>query len=403
MGKQIKKLKTPFVSICTPTFNRRPFIPMIVKCFLNQTYPKDRMEWIIIDDGTDKIGDLIKSYNIPQIKYIELPTKITLGEKRNMLHKHATGSIILYMDDDDYYPPERVSHAVETLQANPQAMIVGSSEMYIYFKHINKMYQSGPFGPNHATAATFAFRAELLKDTKYDDYASLAEEKFFLKNYTVPMAQLDPMKTILVFSHDQNSFDKKKLLETGQNPTFKESTKTVPMFIRTKDEKPILDFFLKDIEMKLKMYEPGDSKNKPDVLKQLKNIDEERAKQMQEMMQSGQLPPLKIILQRPGEPPTELSPEDIVKILQDQQEHIRKLTETIQMQEEKIHELTEQIQGFSSKTQPSVVPGVERFFTPKSANPFLLDSPFQSIHSSPPQAIQISKGKTDPEVFVPLN
>ena len=77
------------------------------------------MEWIIIDDGTDKIGDLIKSYNIPQIKYIELPTKITLGEKRNMLHKHANGSIIVYMDDDDYYPPERVSHAVETLQANP--------------------------------------------------------------------------------------------------------------------------------------------------------------------------------------------------------------------------------------------------------------------------------------------
>lgn len=401
MGKNNKKPKTPFVSVCTPTFNRRPFIPMIIKCFLNQTYPKDHMEWIIIDDGTDKVGDIIKSYNIPQIKYIELPTKITLGEKRNMMHKHATGSIIVYMDDDDYYPPERVSHAVESLQANPKAIVAGSSEMYIYFKHINKMYQSGPFGPNHATAATFAFRSELLKDTKYENHAALAEEKVFLKNYTVPMVQLDPMKTILVFSHDQNSFDKKKLLEGGQNPTFKESSKTVPMFIRTKDEKPILDFFLKDIEMKLKTYEPGEPKHKPDVIKQLKEMDELRAKQMQEMVKSGQMPPPKIILQRPGEPPTELSTEDVVKLLQNQQEHIAKLIETIQNRDAKIQELSAQIRDMPVKIHPSAVPGVERFFTPKSTNPFLLDSPFQSMHSSPPQAIQITKGKSDPEVFVP--
>ena len=62
MGKTKKKPKVkvnPFVSICTPTFNRRPFIPIMFECFKNQTYPKDRMEWIIVDDGTDKIQDLI--------------------------------------------------------------------------------------------------------------------------------------------------------------------------------------------------------------------------------------------------------------------------------------------------------------------------------------------------------
>jgi hypothetical protein len=80
-----------------------------------------------------------------------------------------------------------------------------------------------------------------------DDAHGSKALRAFLKDYTVPFVQLDPMKTILVFSHDQNSFDKRKLLEGGQNPTFKESPKTVPMFIRTKDEKPILDFFLKDI------------------------------------------------------------------------------------------------------------------------------------------------------------
>ena len=43
------------------------------------------------------------------------------------------------------------------------------------------MYQCGPYGPNHATAGTFAFKAQLLKETKYDDGAALAEEKSFLK------------------------------------------------------------------------------------------------------------------------------------------------------------------------------------------------------------------------------
>ena len=50
----------PFVSICTPTFNRRPFIPILIQCFNHQTYPKDRIEWIIIDDGSDSVGELFE-------------------------------------------------------------------------------------------------------------------------------------------------------------------------------------------------------------------------------------------------------------------------------------------------------------------------------------------------------
>ena len=109
----MENIKTkPFVSICTPTFNRRPFIPYMIKCFEQQTYPKDRIEWIIIDDGTDPIKDLVA--NIPQVKYYYYQEKMLLGKKRNLMHKKCSGDIIIYMDDDDYYPPERISHAVKT-------------------------------------------------------------------------------------------------------------------------------------------------------------------------------------------------------------------------------------------------------------------------------------------------
>jgi glycosyltransferase involved in cell wall biosynthesis len=322
----------PMVSVCTPTFNRRPFIQTMFECFRNQTYPKNRIEWIIVDDGTDKIRDLIEKADIPQIRYFEVKERMNLGAKRNYMHSFVKGNFVVYMDDDDYYPPDRISHAVETLQANPNALCAGSSEIYIYFKHVQKMIQCGPYGPNHATAGTFAFRAELLNITKYEDHAALAEERAFLKDYTIPFVQLDPMKSILVFSHEHNTFDKRKMFNNSHPDFFKESTKTVDDFIRFTSESNIKKFFMKDIDKLLEKYEPGHPNMKPEVLKQIKEIEakrdqmikEEMEKQRQQAQQTGP-----IVLQRPGEAPVELSQQDIVNIMTQQQQHIQQCTQRI--------------------------------------------------------------------------
>ena len=57
----------PFVSVCTPTFNRRPFFPYLIKSFYKQTYPMEYIEWIIIDDGPDSVEDLVKS--LPNVNF----------------------------------------------------------------------------------------------------------------------------------------------------------------------------------------------------------------------------------------------------------------------------------------------------------------------------------------------
>jgi len=329
MGKNTKSKKYyPFVSVCTPTYNRRPFIENMLKCFRNQDYPKDRLEWIIVDDGTDKVNDLISKSNISQIKYFALPDKLPLGAKRNLMHSHAKGSIIVYMDDDDYYPPERISHAVERLESKKDALCAGSSEIYIYFKSLDRMVQCGPYGPNHATAGTFAFRAELLKQSRYEDHAALAEERAFLKDYTVPFVQLDPMKTILVFSHEHNTFDKRKMLENPHPDYLKTSMKTVDDFITKKNEASIKDFFMNRIDKLLENYEPGLPKMKPDVLKQMKEIEQERA-EMAKQMQQQQQANGSIMLQRPGQEPLALSSQDVVNIIQQQQQHIGELNQKI--------------------------------------------------------------------------
>ena len=389
---KLKKKFYPFVSVCTPTFNRRPFIPMMLECFRNQTYPKDRMEWIIVDDGTDKVQDLIEAANIKQIRYFSCDEKMSLGKKRNYMHSFVKGTIIVYMDDDDYYPPERVSHAVEKLTENRQAMCAGSSELYIYFKHIQTMYQAGPYGPNHATAGTFAFRTELLKDSRYEDHAALAEEKHFLKNYTVPFVQLDPMKAILVFSHDHNTFDKKKLLENPHPDFLKPSSKTVDMFIQEPKEAWIKDFFMDKIDGLLAAYEPGEPKMKPDVLKQTKEIEAERARMS--MQQQANAP---IMISKDGGPPTALTNQEVIEIINSQKADIQKLVQQNQELQQIAINLQKQLIQSPPVQQIEILNGRIKELEEKL---LLIQKDGKKISTEESVKIEIiERSKSDPEVI----
>jgi len=213
------------------------------------------------------------------VKYTYYKEKMLLGRKRNLMHNKCSGDIIIYMDDDDYYPPERISHAVQTLLDNPKFLIAGCSEMYVYFDSRQKMYRCGPYKEYHSTAATFAFRKELLKETSYNNENALAEEKYFLKNYTIPLKQLDSLKSIIVFSHKHNSLNKEKLLDNL------EMTKTVETNLQVDDyfiDDSLKQFYTKDMNILLENYEPGKPEHKPKLLEQMKLMEEERNKRMED-------------------------------------------------------------------------------------------------------------------------
>jgi hypothetical protein len=259
---------------------------------------------------------------------------MTLGKKRNLLHEKSRGEILVYMDDDDYYPPERVSHAVHMLITHPDALCAGSSEIYIYFKHINQMKKFGPYGPNHATAGTFAFKRKLLKQHKYNDDACLAEERAFLKDYTVPFVQLNPMKVILVFSHEHNTFDKRKLLVNANPQVVRDTPKRVMDFIKDPN---LRKFYMVDLEKLLLDYLPGRPEMKPDVIAQTIQLERDRAKHAEEYARqnaagadNGQ-----IIIQQPGQEPIALTNRQVVDIMQKQQTDIQSRdNQIIEMNEE---------------------------------------------------------------------
>jgi glycosyltransferase involved in cell wall biosynthesis len=298
------------VSICTPTFNRRPFFKGLIDSVMAQNYPKDKIEWIIVDDGSDKIEDLVK--DIPFVKYF-YTEKMSLGRKRNFMHDQCSfkndDDIIIYFDDDDYYPKERISHAVEKLTGS-KALCAGSTEIYIWFNTLQKMYRFGPYGQNHATAGTFAFKRELLKQTSYENDALLAEEKHFLKNYTIPFVQLDPLKTILVISHEQNTFDKRRLI-SPDNKQCNESSLKPYNFIKNKE---LFSFYIEDIPKLLISYHAGNVSNKPEVLAEIEKRDKERMTQNQRQSQSQQIP--QVTTQNPDGSKRILQPHEIIQALQ---------------------------------------------------------------------------------------
>lgn len=232
----------PFVSVLTPTYNRRKFIPLAIQMFKNQTYPQDRMEWVILDDGTDKVGDIFAASGLTNVRYYPLDTKLPIGAKRNRVNELARGDICVAWDDDDFYPPDRVKNAVRKLRSVPNRRVpmTGSSQMYLYYTDRDEIWNIGPYNPNHCTNGTMAYWHSYFKDHRYDDTAEKAEERVFMDDWKTPVLQQTPEETMLVICHTKNTFDKRVLLEKS-NPTMKKLSIKLRNFVK---DKKIADFYL---------------------------------------------------------------------------------------------------------------------------------------------------------------
>lgn len=124
--------KQNLVSCIMPTYNRRQFVPNAIEYFLKQDYPNK--ELIIIDDGTDRIEDLIPSRE--NIRYYPLKNKVPLGTKLNMGCEYAHGNIIANWDDDDWYAPWRLSYQLKAMQ-DEEVELCGINNL-LYYDLIHK-------------------------------------------------------------------------------------------------------------------------------------------------------------------------------------------------------------------------------------------------------------------------
>ncbi len=321
----------PFVTIATPTFNRRIFFPLVLCWFQKQTYPRDRLEWIIYDDGTDSIEDIIKESNISEIRYFKSDVKETVSSKRNFINSKAKGDIIVNIDDDDYYSVDRISYAVDMFLSNPTLLFAGCRTTYIYFTETGLIYRATSSNKDESTAGTFVYRRELLEQTSYNNNRALAEEQDFLKDNKFEMIDLDPMRTMLVISHGQNSFDKKIMLEVNKDPVYFSKTEyKLSDFVKDNESMTII------LGLNTMSYPEGSVELKLDVMEERERI----RKQVDELLYNVKLQYLsvgngyvvtddsRINMKKEGYPDLEFGPHDIVRIINGYEMTINQLKES---------------------------------------------------------------------------
>lgn len=215
-------IKNLSVSIITITqLSRFESLNILFDLIKNQSY-SNIIEWIIVEGSKNTSDAEINKININTlidktkssinfiIKYIEYKPDIKLGELRNIGNLTCTGDITVCMDDDDYYPPTRVSHAVKKL-SDSNYKIAGCSNHYMYDYNLKMLIQMKIYTENHSVNSCMAWKKEYLETNSHDPTKSFAEEASFTKNFTEPMVKLEPEHTIIMSSHNKNTFLKKKL------------------------------------------------------------------------------------------------------------------------------------------------------------------------------------------------
>lgn len=232
-----KNIDYPNISICTITYNRSKFLPLMLLNINNTNYPKNKIEWIIIDDSAnDKLKELLpKDLNI---KYIKLKNKTNIGEKRNLSIQNASNEIILIMDDDDYYPAESFTNRVNKL-LNENVDIVFSTiipcfDINKYISYIN-VPDINENIKNRISEATLCFKKSYWKNNKFNN-KSKKNEGYDIINDKTNFCEINSQNIIISLSHKNNSTNR-KVPKTDSNGSHYNLTNEIFELITNLDNK----------------------------------------------------------------------------------------------------------------------------------------------------------------------
>jgi glycosyltransferase involved in cell wall biosynthesis len=208
---------SPKVIACTPTKNRRWAWEFSKACMLGQQLKPDL--WVIVDNSTCPADDWTVAKDTPWVHYHRVFEEKPIGWLRNRCLELALehgADYIVFWDDDDYYPPTRISSGVKALEADPSLDMTGSSMMYLLLTRENVLMTTGPFNDHHATAATHTIRRRYAETHRFDPTKLRGEEVTFTEGWTAKLKQLPAEETIVVMGHTRNTVDKSQLLVRPQ-------------------------------------------------------------------------------------------------------------------------------------------------------------------------------------------
>jgi glycosyltransferase involved in cell wall biosynthesis len=116
----------PLVSVIIPAFNAARFLPRALASVAAQNYPADRIETIVIDDGsTDDTLALARTFDeqVPGLQVFSQPNQ-GVSAARNLAIAVSAGELIAFLDADDRWLPDKLAAQVEVYQADPTVGLV---------------------------------------------------------------------------------------------------------------------------------------------------------------------------------------------------------------------------------------------------------------------------------------
>lgn len=170
----------PLVSCIMPTSNRRSFVQLALRLFLQQDYANK--ELVIVDDGEDAVEDLVST--VAGVRYIRLSGRATIGAKRNLACEQARGEIIAHWDDDDWYSPDRLRYQVAPIVAG-EADITGLENAFVMELNSGQFWSTQPalhqrMFVGNVHGGTLVFRKCLFSEGVRYPEVNLAEDAWLL-------------------------------------------------------------------------------------------------------------------------------------------------------------------------------------------------------------------------------
>jgi len=204
----------PCISIVTLLYNRRKFTELAFHNLLITDYPKDKIEWIVVEDSdkqeeqaSDKVLKFGRQAAPISVTYIPLEKKMSIGEKRNIAIRRAEHDIILMMDDDDHYPPSSFRRRVAWLNHpwNPSACVCTTIACYNLLTGTSAV-NTPPLTlglKQRISEATLTFRRSWWEERQFPT-VNIAEGEGFLDGREADVLELAPQQIIVAMSHGQN-------------------------------------------------------------------------------------------------------------------------------------------------------------------------------------------------------
>jgi glycosyltransferase involved in cell wall biosynthesis len=108
----------PLVSVIVTAYNHEQYIAAAIQSVLDQTY-RD-YEVIVVDDGsTDSTGDRILAFrdNIHPVRQ----KNHGVAASRNTGIQHSRGQLLTFLDGDDLWKPDKLTHQVAAARSHPRS------------------------------------------------------------------------------------------------------------------------------------------------------------------------------------------------------------------------------------------------------------------------------------------